>query len=475
MHEQAWPSELNRDGDGRLRFDDCALDEMLEIYGSPLWVCSRSQLASNFRKFHDAFASLGNCDVAYAMKANNSQAIVRVLANEGALIDASAEHEFRLALNAGVPSGRIILNGNGKSTEALESAARLGVCQVNIDSLAEARRLHEIARGLGRKVSCAVRLQLSYRELLRLNPSFETTLRIGEGKFGCHVESGVAMDVARFIHESEHLDLVGVSHHVGFSGYMADYSAEREVMHHRECAREIVAWVNSMESELGARLDRIDLGGGFRSGDTVTISVPGGQEQPRELPLPDVGDYVEAIRDGIDGVDLGRVRLQFEAGGFFVSDAVALLTTVAEVKPVTGRPLGRYVSVDSSMMMFVSRGMMRVGHPITTVGASRGAVDGNPLADIVGQTCVYDSIAECVPMPELEPGDAIAVLNQGAYCEAQSTQFNAFPRPAAVLVDRGRHALVKRRETLSDICGRETVPVYLLAPNDGSRSDLVPA
>ena len=396
------------------------------------------------------------CDIAYAVKSNNSQAIVRVLHNEGAMIDASAEHEFQLALKAGVPAESIILNGNGKSADALESAAQLGVRQVNVDSLLEAQRLSAVATRLGRRVPCAVRLQLSYKRLLELNPSFETTLRVGEGKFGCHVESGVAMEVAEFIHASPSLDLVGVSHHVGFSGYMADYTADLEVMHHRECAREIATWVQAMRNELGATIDRIDLGGGFRGGDSVTISVPGGEQPPLDLDLPATEAYAIAIREGLEGLDLDGIRLQFESGGYLVSNAVLLLTTIAEVKQVTDRAIGRYVSVDSSMMMFVSRGMMRVGHPVVLVDDRRPDFDGNDLVDVVGQTCVYDSLAESVPMPQVEAGDVLAVLNQGAYCEAQSTQFNAFPRPAVVLADRGRHTVVKRRETLQDVLERES-------------------
>src|SRR4029079_16727080 len=136
--------------------------------------------------------------------------------------------------------------------------------------------------------------------------------------------------------------------------------------------------------------------------------------------------------------------VQFECGGGLVGDAVLLLSTVSEVKSVTAPARRRYVVVDSSMMMFVSRGMMHVGHAVLAVDRPLAPADPDWPVEVVGQTCVYDSMAEAVHLPELAAGDVVAVLNQGAYCETQSTQFNGFPRPAVVLVDGGQATVVKR-------------------------------
>ena len=109
-------------------------------------------------------------------------------------------------------------------------------------------------------------------------------------------------------------------------------------------AREIATWVQAMRNDLGATIDRIDLGGGFRGGNSVTISVPG-EQPPLDLDLPATEAYAIAIREGLEGLDLDGIRLQFESGGYLVSNAVLLLTTIAEVKQVTDRAIGRYVSV----------------------------------------------------------------------------------------------------------------------------------
>ena len=142
--------------------------------------------------------------------------------------------------------------------------------------------------------------------------------------------------------------------------------------------------------------------------------------------------------------------MQFETGGYQIGDAVLMLVEVSEVKTVPHDPPTRYVVVDGSMMMFVARGMMRVGHPVVpVVEPLRDAIAVS--TDIVGQTCVYDSVAENIRLPDLARGDLLAFLQQGAYCETESTQFNGFPRPEVVLLHEGSASIVKRRETIADV------------------------
>src|SRR5205823_804086 len=143
-----------------------------------------------------------------------------------------------------------------------------------------------------------------------------------------------------------------------------------------------------------------------------------------------------------------RPLVQFESGGYQIANAVVMLATVGEVKDIPGASPRRYVVIDGSMMMFVSRGMMRVGHPVVAASKPCADLDYEWPVEVVGQTCVYDSVAEDIRLPPIERGDLLALLNQGAYCETESTQFNGFPRPEVVMLDRGRAVVVKRRETI---------------------------
>jgi diaminopimelate decarboxylase len=459
-----WPDALDVGPDGGLVLDGCALGELVQERGTPLWVVSRSTVEGNFTTLLSTFRSrYDRCEIAYSVKANNNMAVVSLLHACGARMDCSSEFEFRLALLCGVPASDVILNGNGKSENALRDAVTLGVRQVNVDSADEVRRLEAIAAETGARVPCVVRVQLSYRRLLELDPSFESTLRVGEGKFGSNVENGQAMETVRAVLAAPHLDFCGLSHHVGFSGYMGDYSPEHEVMHHRECALEICGFANEVRRVHGVEVDRLDLGGGFRSGREVLLSTPGDGSDVAYRPLPSASDYAEAVFGTIESeLEVTESPLiQFETGGYQIANAVLMLVSVVEVKDVAGEPVQRYVTVDGSMMMFVSRGMMRVGHPILAVARPDAEPLDDRLAEVVGQTCVYDSIAERIRLPDVERGDALALLHQGAYCETESTQFNAFPRPEVVLADRGSATVVKRRETFEDIHARDVVPAEL--------------
>ena len=213
------------------------------------------------------------------------------------------------------------------------------------------------------------------------------------------------------------------------------------------------------------QVERLDLGGGFRMGGDVLLSTPGAAADLGVHSLPAAADYAAAIFDTLESdLEVDELPLvQLETGGYQISDAVVMLVAVSEVKTVPHEPPTRYVVVDGSMMMFVARGMMRVGHPVVPiVDPLREAIE--VATDVVGQTCVYDSVAENIRLPELARGDLLAFLQQGAYCETESTQFNGFPRPEVVLLHDGRASIVKRRETIADVHTRDIVPPELWTP-----------
>lgn len=461
-----WPDALTTGPNGGLQFDGVDLARLAADRGTPLWAISRSTVEANFDRIHHAFrARYANLEIAYSIKAHNTLAVMRVLHARGAKIDASAEFEVGMALGAGVPAGDIILNGNGKSDAALEQAARLGVRQVNVDSLDEAQRLQAIAARLGTAVRCLVRVQLTYADLLANDPTFETTLRIGEGKFGNNVGTGQAMATIEAVVRAPNLEFLGLSHHVGFSGYMGDYTPEKELGHHGDAARELARFANEASRRFRVPIRRLDLGGGFRTGGEVLLSTPGAGADVAFHPVPTAEQYAEAVFGTLEAELAGPERplVQFETGGWQIADAVVLLARVSEVKDVGAAgqaPHRRYVVIDGSMMMFVARGMMRVGFPVLLVDRPTAAVEPVPV-EVVGQTCVYDAVAEDIHLPPVARGDLVVLLHQGAYCETESTQFNGFPRPEVVLLDRGRATVVKRRETLDDVKGRDIVPEEL--------------
>ncbi|UOR02407.1 hypothetical protein MUN77_03590 [Leucobacter allii] len=449
-------NRIAADGLAVTAIENVKVTDLVAEYGTPLWVISSNQIRDNFSELAEAAQTLQPFEIAYSIKANNNRSVLETMRACGALVDCSSEWELKIALAAGVPGSAIILNGNGKSESYLQAAVDAGVRQINVDSLKEVQRLEDLAQQADREVDCVVRVKLSYRELLAVDPSYERTLRVAEAKFGSSIVNGDADRTIDAIAQSERLNFRGLSHHAGFAGYRANYTPDNQLLHVRECAREMAAYATVLRGR-GTEVERLDVGGGLRSGRNVLLSTPGDGADVALHPLPTAEDYIKAIAAGITAGWAGdnRPLVQFETGGFQVANAVSLITTVQDVKETEHPTPRRFITVDSAMTMFTSRGSSRVGYPVAVAGDRADDRYESVPVEVVGPTCAYDSIAEDILLPRVEPGDLLMLMNQGAYAEVTSTQFNAFPRPAVVIVD-GKHShLVRRRETLEDIVSRE--------------------
>ena len=212
-----WPAALTVSADGHAVLDGCDLVEVAAAFGTPAWVVSQSTIEDNHDVLAEALSSrYPDVEIAYSIKANNTLAVIRLLASRGALIDTSAEYEHQLALAAGGLPSKMIINGNGKSTKALTFAAQAGVRQVNIDSPQEAGRLDEIVHSLGTaSVPCMVRVHPGYERMLALDPSFSGMVTVAEGKYGSHVDGGGILRNYRGRSAFSALDLHGASQSSG--------------------------------------------------------------------------------------------------------------------------------------------------------------------------------------------------------------------------------------------------------------------
>ncbi len=456
--ERSWPAALRVGPTGALEFDGVDLGTLAQERGTPLWAISQSTLEHNFDELLQAFRSrYERCEIAFSMKAHNTLAVIQLLHAREAKLDCSAEYELDVVRGLGIPAADIILNGCGKSDRALSAAAELGVREVNVDSLAEARRLDALAREAGTTVNCTVRIQLEYERLLQLDASYLNAANAAD-KFGSDVASGEAMRVVRAVVESPNLTFRGLHHHVVFPGYLADYSTDLALAHHRESAAELCGFANAVRAELGVEVERLNLGGGIRASGSINVVPPGRPQDAAWHELPSAASFADAVFGAIEANFEGAALplVQFESGGHMIWDAVILLAAVSEVKEAVrrGGPPKRFVYIDASAMMFVIRSMLKMAHPAFVVDRPFDEA-ATPRAELVGQTCLTDTIAENIELPAVDVGDLVCLLHQGAYCETTSTQVNSFPRPEVVLLSHGSTRVVKRRERLEDVHARD--------------------
>jgi diaminopimelate decarboxylase len=115
-----------------------------------------------------------------------------------------------------------------------------------------------------------------------------------------------------------------------------------------------------------------------------------------------------------------------------------------------GAPGGKhFIVVDAAMNDFMRPALYGAAHPITRVVAGRGK---RIRADVVGPVCeTGDCFLENWPIEESRPGDLLTLWGAGAYGFVESSNYNARPRPAEVLVEGSRFRVVGKRESRADL------------------------
>ncbi|TJU98595.1 MAG: diaminopimelate decarboxylase, partial [Mesorhizobium sp.] len=135
--------------DGVLHAENVAIPDIAAQVGTPFYCYSTATLTRHYRVFAQAFAGL-DALVCYAMKANSNQAVLRTLARLGAGADVVSEGELRRALAAGIPAGKILFSGVGKTAREMDFALTAGILCFNVESEPELELLSSRAVALGK-------------------------------------------------------------------------------------------------------------------------------------------------------------------------------------------------------------------------------------------------------------------------------------------------------------------------------------
>jgi len=413
--------------------------ELAERFGTPLYVTDEQRIRENYRRFHRAFAERwGEVEVCYAYKANSNLAVCKILQGEGAGAEVSSGNELRIARSVGVLGERIVFNGNNKTSEELELAIAEGVL-INVDSMQELEAVERIASGAGQKARIGFRVNPDIEA--PTHPYIATGLR--ESKFGLDVASGQALEAYRRAMGMRHVELVGIHSHIG--SQILDPSPFEEE------ATKLLELVARVREELGLELELVDLGGG--------LGIPYKPEE-RELPPVRLAERVAgAARRVVRERGLREPTLVFEPGRYIVADAGVLLVRVGYCKPRPGMP--DWVAVDAGMNALIRPALYGAYHHIEV--ANKMEAKHTKLVNVGGPLCESgDFLGKERLLPEIEPGDLLAVFDVGAYGLAMSSQHTAQPRPAMVLVREGKAEVVRARESYEDLTRLDKIPRWLV-------------
>jgi diaminopimelate decarboxylase len=402
-----------------LPVDAALLETIGRETGTPVYVYDAARIRDAFTALDAALAPYPHA-LHYALKANSTLAIARLLRGLGSEADANSVGEIEVALRAGFIPEQIVFTGVGKTPDELERAIALGVKAINAESVGELARISAIAR----------RLDTRARVALRVNPDIDprTHAHISTGlrtnKFGVPIEE--ARGIYRAIKDDPGLEPSGVHLHLG--------SQITTLEPLSRAAARVVALVAELADD-GVALDHVDLGGG------LGISYDGS-------PVPGVVEYARTMAAAIGPSGL---RLLLEPGRALVGASGLLLTRVVDVKQYPGGL--RFAILDAGMTELMRPALYGAYHEIVPVTPREGPT--SPY-EIVGPICESSDIfGRERPMAPLEPGDLVAILDTGAYGSVMGSTYNRRPLPPEVLVDGSRSTVIRRRQTVDDMLALE--------------------
>jgi diaminopimelate decarboxylase len=434
--------------DGQLHCEQADLGHVAEAFGTPLYIYSEGTVLDHYQRLDQALAPLDHL-ICYAVKANSSRAILKLLAHAGSGFDIVSGGELFRVLAAGGNPGKCTFAGVGKSREEIEYALEQRVYSLNVESEGELAYIDRIA---GAK-------SLRGRVALRVNPDIDPhtheyiSTGSHENKFGIAI--GHVAAVYENAAKMRNIDIVGVQMHIGSQITAAEPFAD--------AIRKVAPLVRELKSKY--ELEFFSIGGGlgivyqssFASGsstwwDQNKEKSKDRDKNAREQPLS-IRQYVEAILPPLQEL---KIRVLLEPGRLLVGNAGVLLTRVRYIKQ-TGQK--KFAIIDAGMNDLIRPALYHSYHEIIPVAEPRTA-RGEKI-DIVGPVCESgDFFALDRKMSEIRQGDLLAVMSAGAYGFVMASNYNSRPLPAEVLVRGAKFALVRKRQTVEALVDDEMEPKW---------------
>ena len=423
-----WPASAVEPRPGDLAVGGVPLAGIADRFGTPVYVLDENEVRDRCRTYRHVFP---DAEVLYAAKAFLCRAMVHWMDEEGLGLDVCSAGELELAVTTGFPPERMVLHGNAKSPRDLETALRLGVGRIVIDSPSEIARL-AAAVGPGGHQKVMVRV------VPGISAGGHEKIRTGtdDQKFGLSISDGYAQHAITRILDQPQLELAGLHCHLG--------SQITSVKPYLAAVRRMVGLMARLREQHGLVLPEFDLGGGhgiaYRPGDEA-------------LDLTTLARRVRTeLAEACAAARLPVPRLIIEPGRAIAGPAGIALYHVLAVKR-TGDQL--FVAVDGGMSDNPRPALYGVRYAPRLIG--RHSTAGPARVTVVGRHCeAGDILAADVELPaDVRPGDLLAVPVAGAYHLSMASGYNLVGRPPVAAVRDGHARLLVRRESLDDIRSRD--------------------
>lgn len=416
---------------GELACDGVPLRAIAAVAGTPTYVYSAAAVRDAYQRLARALRGLP-VHIHYAMKANSNLALLEVVRECGGGVDVVSAGELHRARLAGFTGDQIVFAGVGKTRTEMEHALDVGVHCLNVESEEELELLSTVATARGDTARVALRINPGVANVTAAH----TYIATGEEgtKFGIPIDQGVR--VAQRAVALPGIELIGLDMHIG--SQIADVAAFADAHARLRALLDAVraAGITSVRS--------VDVGGGFPVSYTD------------EEPHADLDAFARVLAASFGDAE---VQLIVEPGRFLVAEAGVLLTEVLFRKEAGSK---RFMIVDAGMNDLLRPSHYEAHHDIEPVVPTDAP---ETVVDVVGPVCESgDFLALGRALPDVGQGTLLAVRNAGAYGYVMSSSYNSRPRPAEVMVDGGRWAITKVRETLDDLVQHDRLTPEWRAP-----------
>ncbi len=413
----------------RKDLDGHTISDLIEKFGSPLFVISERKLRENYRKIYKAFSSrYPNVQFGWSYKTNYLKAVCSVLHQEGALAEVVSAFEYEKARNLGIKGEDIIFNGPHKTIDILEKAVSEDA-MIHIDHFDEINDLEKVSKKLGKKIKVGIRVNMD----TGIHPQWD--------RFGFNLETGQVFDAVKRIAMGGKLVIRGLHSHIGtFILEPEAYAKEVE---------KLIKLAYEIEDNFGFKIEYLDIGGGFPSKNKLK-----GTYLPPDVLIPSIDDYAERITDSLYSnlrpSDFPKLIL--ETGRAIIDEAEYLITTVFASKRL---PDGRkaYI-VDAGVNILFTAFWYKFNIEI-----DRDLQGVNEPSVIYGPLCMnIDIIDDGVMLPPLERGTRLIISPVGAYNNTQWMQFIEYRPYVVMIMEDGSIEVIREKEDITDIERREKLP-----------------
>ena len=393
------------------------LTSIANQFGSPIYVYDAEKMEHQYKRLTQAFKSVPQLRINYAVKALSNLNILSYMHSLGAGLDTVSIQEVKLGLSAGVPAHMIIFTPNGVSLEEIEEAAVLGV-QINIDNLS-------VLEQFGSK-------HPDVPVCIRINPHVmaggNANISVGhiDSKFGISIHQ--LPHIVRIV-ENTGMCINGIHMHTGSD------ILDIDVFLH---AAEILFTTAKSFHDL----EFLDFGSGFKvpyhPNDIETNIEELGQK---------LGERFQSFCK-----DYGKeLTLAFEPGKFLVSEAGYFLTQVNVVKQTTSTV---FAQVNSGFNHLIRPMLYGSQHHIENITNPNGR---ERFYSVVGYICETDTFANNRRINEISEGDLLCFHNAGAYCFSMASNYNSRFRPAEVFWHQGEAKLIRKAEQFDDLLHNQVI------------------